>query len=61
MRAGAWLISRPVETLVNPITLSQIKQDERLQEMALVKQSRLSVMPVTRKEFALIVKKGRAA
>ncbi len=49
----------PVETLASPITLSQIKQDERLQEMALIKQSRLSVMPVTKKEFDLIVKRGR--
>ena len=49
----------PVETLASPITLHQIKQDKRLQEMALIKQSRLSVMPVTKKEFDVIVKKGR--
>ena len=49
----------PVETLASPITLSQIKQDKRLQEMALIKQSRLSVMPVSKKEFDVIVKQGR--
>ena len=49
----------PVEALASPITLSQIKQDKRLQDMALVKQSRLSVMPVTKKEFDVIVKQGR--
>jgi len=49
----------PVETLASPVTLNQIKQDKRLQEMALVKQSRLSVMPVAKKEFDVIVKQGR--
>lgn len=50
----------PVEALPNPITLGEIKQDKRLQDMALIKQSRLSVMPVAKKEFDLIVKKGKA-
>jgi predicted RNA-binding protein with PUA-like domain len=50
----------PVETLAVPITLSEMKQDKKLQDMALIKQSRLSVMPVMKKEFDLIIKKGRA-
>lgn len=50
----------PVEPLPHPITLSEMKQDNRLQDMALIKQSRLSVMPVAKKEFDLIVKKGKA-
>ena len=33
-------------TLKTPVTLDQIKGDERLQELALVRQSRLSVMPI---------------
>jgi len=49
-----------VETLAVPITLSEMKQDKKLQDMALIKQSRLSVMPVMKKEFDLIIKKGRA-
>ena len=49
----------PVEPLPYPITLSEMKQDKRLQDMALIKQSRLSVMPVAKKEFDLIVKKGQ--
>ncbi len=50
----------PVETLTAPITLSKMKQDKKLQDMVLIKQSRLSVMPVMKKEFDLIIKKGRA-
>jgi predicted RNA-binding protein with PUA-like domain len=49
----------PVEAFSNPVTLSEIKQEKRLQNMALIKQSRLSVMPVAKKEFDLIVKKGK--
>jgi len=41
----------PVKTLAKPVTLEVIKADKRLQEMKLVKQSRLSVMPVTAEQF----------
>ena len=50
----------PVESLPFPITLNDIKQEKRLRDIALIKQSRLSVMPVAKKEFDLIVKKGKA-
>lgn len=41
--------------LKNPVTLAQIKADKRLTDMTLVKSSRLSVQPVRREEFDLIV------
>lgn len=41
----------PLERLKKPITLQDIKSDDVLKNMALVKQSRLSVMPVTKDEF----------
>lgn len=44
----------PVKKLKTPITLSQIKNTPALQNMALVKQSRLSVQPVTQDEWELI-------
>ncbi len=37
-----------------PVTLEQIKADERLADMVLVKNSRLSVQPVTGAEWSLI-------
>lgn len=48
----------PVETLERPVTLKEIKSDEKLKDVALIKQSRLSVMPLRKKDFDLIVKKG---
>lgn len=41
-----------------PVTLEQIKQDPKLQEMSLIKYSRLSVQPVTDAEWAHICKLG---
>lgn len=48
----------PVETLNIPVTLKKIKSEERLKDVALIKQSRLSVMPLTKKHFDLIVSMG---
>ena len=46
---------KPVKKLKKPVPLSQIKQDKRLQEMALVRLGRLSVQPVTEKEWKIIM------
>ena len=46
----------PVKRLARPVTLAAIKANPRLQEMKLVRQSRLSVMPVTPAEFRIILK-----
>jgi predicted RNA-binding protein with PUA-like domain len=48
-----------VGPLKTPVKLSDIKSDPRLKNMPLIKHSRLSVMPVTKKEFDLILKKGK--
>lgn len=50
---------QPVKPLNNPVTLSDIKSEPRLKNMPLIKHSRLSVMPVTKKEFDLILKMGK--
>jgi predicted RNA-binding protein with PUA-like domain len=41
----------PEKTLIKPVTLAQIKADKILREMPLVKQSRLSVSPLTKAQF----------
>lgn len=46
---------KPVKKLKRPVTLSQIKQDKRLQEMSLVRLGRLSVQPVTEKEWKVVM------
>lgn len=45
----------PQKKLKKPITLAQIKADKRLTNMALVKLSRLSVQPVKKEEFDMII------
>ena len=42
--------------LKKPVSLDQIKESSRLQNIALVKQSRLSVMPLKKTEWDLIIK-----
>ncbi|CUH79505.1 EVE domain-containing protein [Tropicibacter naphthalenivorans] len=44
-----------------PVTLDEIKGDERLSEMALIKQSRLSVQPVSAEEWRIICAKAGIA
>jgi predicted RNA-binding protein with PUA-like domain len=48
----------PVEALKKPVTLEQIKADEKLQNIHLVRQGRLSVMGLKREEFDHIVALG---
>jgi len=50
----------PVEALAKPVTLAQIKADASLQAIGLVRQSRLSVMPLKSAEFANIKKMGKS-
>lgn len=46
------------KSLKRSITLDEIKNDKKLQEMSLVKQSRLSVMEVKKSHFDIITRKG---
>lgn len=45
----------PVQKLDNPVTLEMVKNDPRLDQMVLVKNSRLSVQPVKKEEFDAIL------
>ena len=46
------------KSLKNPITLKQIKKEKKLSHLALVRQSRLSVMPIDKTSWDLICKLG---
>jgi predicted RNA-binding protein with PUA-like domain len=48
----------PVRALPHPVPLSTIKADPRLLTMDLVRISRLSVMPVTKAQWSIILKAG---
>jgi len=49
---------KAVAPLATPVTLAEIKDDPRLRDMALVKQSRLSVQPVTAQEWKRVCELG---
>ena len=51
----------PVGKLARPVKLSEVKADDFFQDFALVRISRLSVMPVTDKQWSRIEKMSRAA
>jgi len=46
---------KPYKKLKNPVPMTVIKKDKRLAEMALVRIGRLSVQPVTEKEWNVIM------
>lgn len=48
------------ESLPRPVTLAEIKADPTLEEMALIRQSRLSVMPVAAAHWRRIRAKARS-
>ncbi len=45
----------PIKKLAKTVTLKTMKSDERLSNLALIKQSRLSVTPVLKAEFDIIL------
>ena len=48
----------PVKALARAVPLAEIRAAKELGEMLLLRQSRLSVMPVTRAEFDAVSKRG---
>lgn len=54
---GKWIAVeiKPIEKFTKAVTLDKIKADENLQNIALIKQSRLSVLPLTQQEFERII------
>ena len=48
----------PVEALNKPVTLAQVKAEESLQDISLIRQGRLSVMPLKATEFDKILEMG---
>lgn len=49
---------KPVKQLGTPVPLAAIRYDKRLAQLPLIRQSQLSVMPLTKDEFDVIVAMG---
>ena len=47
---------KAIKKLKKPVSLDQIKENSKLQDIALIKQSRLSVMPLKKTEWDIIIK-----
>tara|TARA_Y100000590_G_scaffold402801_1_gene488858 strand:+ start:137 stop:541 length:405 start_codon:yes stop_codon:yes gene_type:complete len=45
--------------LIKPVSLESIKKDNRLRNLALIKQSRLSVMPIDKESWKIICTMGK--
>ena len=56
-----WVAVRvePFKKISHPVTLADIKADTKLKEIALVRQGRLSVIPITKAEFEHLLKMGQ--
>ena len=49
---------KPLKPVKSPVTLADVKADDRFAEFALVRQSRLSVVPVTDDHWAMLCEMG---
>ena len=49
---------KPVKPLATPVLLAAIRYDKRLSALPLIRQSQLSVMPLTKDEFDVILSMG---
>ena len=49
---------KALRPLAKPVTLKEVKADERLDHLALVRHSRLSVMPIDPEAWRVICRKG---
>lgn len=52
---------KAVKPMRRPVTLAEIKADARLADMALVRQARLSVVPVSADQWAALMAMGETA
>ena len=58
---GDWSVVEitPKKALTQPVTLATVKADKQLTNFALVRKSRISVIPVTEAEFAHVLELGK--
>jgi predicted RNA-binding protein with PUA-like domain len=62
-KEGDWSVVdlKPMKALKVPVTLDAIKTDKALGDMPLIRQSRLSVMPLSFAQFRRVLKLGRTS
>ena len=50
---------KPLKRLANPVALADVRANAKLRDLLLVRQSRLSVMPVKKEEFETILEMSK--
>ena len=60
-KEGDWSVVdlKPIKAMATPVTLAQIKAEPKLAGMGLLKQSRLSVSPLSAAEFKRVLQLGK--
>ena len=55
------VIVKAIKSFTKSVSLSEIKSNQKLQGISLIKQSRLSVMPITKEHWDIILEMGETS
>lgn len=60
LKPGDWvqIDIRAIRKFARPVTLQEIRQSPKLSNLPLIRQPRLSCMPITEREFTLLIRMG---
>ena len=53
------VVVKAIKSFTKSVSLSEIKSNQKLQEISLIKQSRLSVMPISKEHWDIILEMGK--
>ena len=55
------VVVKAIKSFTKSVSLSEIKSNQKLQEISLIKQSRLSVMPISKEHWEIILEMGKTS
>ena len=55
------VVVKAIKSFTKSVSLSEIKSNQKLQEISLIKQSRLSVMPISKEHWDIILEMGKTS
>ena len=55
------VVVKAIKPFTKSVSLSEIKSNKKLQGISLIKQSRLSVMPITKEHWDIILEMGETS
>ena len=55
------VVVKAIKSFTKSVSLSEIKSNQKLQGISLIKQSRLSVMPISKEHWDIILKMGKSS